>query len=38
VHGGNNFKGMKIIIRKMELRPLKPGEAPTEPQPAKAKK
>jgi len=38
VHGGNNFKGMKIIIKRMELRPLKPGEAPTEPKPAKAKK
>ncbi len=38
VHGGGNFKGMKIIIRKMELRPLKPGDKPTEPKPAKAKK
>ena len=33
VHGGGNFKGMKIIISKMELRPLKPGEGPTEPKP-----
>lgn len=38
VHGGGNFKGMKIIIKKMELRPLKPGEGPTEPKPAGPKK
>ena len=38
VHGGDNFKGMKITIRKTELRPLKPDDKPTEPKPAKAKK
>jgi hypothetical protein len=35
VHGGNDFKGMKILIKKMELRPLKPGDKPTEPAAAK---
>jgi len=34
VHGGNNFKGMTIMIKKMELRPLKPGDKPTAPKPA----
>ncbi len=38
VHGGGNFKGMKIIIKKMELRPLKPGEGPTVPKPASPEK
>lgn len=37
VHGGEQFKNMKITIKKMELRPLKPGEAPTEPKPAAPK-
>jgi len=37
VHGGQQFKNMKITIKKMELRPLKPGDKPTEPKPAKAK-
>jgi len=35
VHGGGGFKGMKIIIKKMEIRELKPGDAPTEPTPPK---
>ena len=38
VHGGGNFKGMKIIIRKMELRTLKPGDKPTVPKPARPEK
>jgi hypothetical protein len=37
VHGGNEFKGMKILIKKMEIRPLAADEPPTPPtsQPAK---
>jgi hypothetical protein len=31
VHGGNDFKGMKILVKKMELRPLKPDDKPSEP-------
>jgi len=36
VHGGG-FKGMKIIIKKMEIRPLKPADAPPPPPPAPKK-
>jgi hypothetical protein len=36
VHGGG-FKGMKIIIKKMEIRPLKPTDAPPPPPPAPKK-
>ena len=35
VHGGD-FKGMQIIIKKMELRPLKEGDKPTPPAAPKA--
>lgn len=31
VHGGDGFKGMQIILKKIELRPLKEGDKPTEP-------
>ncbi|MFP4056058.1 MAG: DUF1080 domain-containing protein [Candidatus Brocadiia bacterium] len=31
VHGGGGFKNMKIIIKSIELRPLKPGETPSPP-------
>jgi len=31
VHGGGGFKGMQIIIKKIEIRPLKPGDKPTPP-------
>ena len=38
VHGGDGFKNMKIIIKKIEIRPLKTGEAPTPPTTAPADK
>jgi hypothetical protein len=31
VHGGNDFKGMKILVKKIEIRILAPGDTPTEP-------
>ena len=37
VHGGGGFKGMRIDIKRIEIRPLKPGDKPTPP-PAPAKK
>jgi len=37
VHGGGGFKGMQIIVKKMELRPLKPGDKPTPPEAPKKK-
>ena len=33
VHGGDDFKNMKILIKKMEVRTLKAGDKPTEPKP-----
>ena len=33
VHGGGGFKNMAIHLKKMELRPLKPGDKPTPPAP-----
>jgi hypothetical protein len=38
VHGGGEFKDMKIIVKKIELRPLKADDKPTEPAPPKADK
>ncbi|HUU09113.1 MAG TPA: DUF1080 domain-containing protein [Phycisphaerae bacterium] len=38
VHGGDGFKGMKITLKRIEIRPLKPDDKPTEPAPAKPKK
>ena len=39
VHGGAEFKNMKIYIKQIEVRPLKPGDPPTEPvQPKKEAK
>jgi len=35
VHGGDEFKNMKIFFKKIEIRPLKMGEKPTEPAPPK---
>jgi len=32
VHGGGGFKGMEIRIKKIEIRPLKPGDEPTPPE------
>ena len=31
IHGGGGFKNMKVLIKRMELRPLKPGDKPSEP-------
>jgi hypothetical protein len=31
VHGGNDMKGMKITVKRIDLRPLEAGEAPTAP-------
>jgi len=31
VHGGGGFKGMKIEFKRIEIRPLKPGEPPSQP-------
>jgi hypothetical protein len=36
VHGGREFANMKIIIRKIEIRPLAKDDKPTEPSPPKA--
>ena len=33
VHGGNALKNMKITFKKIEIRPLKPGDEPTPPKP-----
>ena len=33
VHGGNQFKDMKITIKKLEIRPLEAGDKPTKPKP-----
>ena len=38
VHGGDEFRNMKILIRKIEVRPLKADEPPTEPKPPKKEK
>jgi hypothetical protein len=35
VHGGNDFKGMKITLKRIEVRPLNADDPPTEPAPAK---
>ncbi len=32
VHGGNGFKGMRIDLKRIEIRPLEPGDKPTPPQ------
>lgn len=36
VHGGDGFKGMQIILKRIELRPLKEGDKPTLPTAPKA--
>jgi hypothetical protein len=38
VHGGGEFKNMKIVVKKIEIRPLKADDKPTEPPPPKAEK
>lgn len=38
VHGGDEFKNMKITIKKMELRVLKADDKPTEPKPPEPRK
>ena len=35
VHGGEEFKNMKVFVKKIEIRPLKAGDKPTEPRPPK---
>ena len=35
--GGDGSKGMRITLKRIEIRPLKPDEKPTEPTPAKHK-
>jgi hypothetical protein len=32
VHGGGGFKGMQIVIKRIEIRALKPGDEPTAPE------
>ena len=31
IHGGGGFKNMKVMLKRMEIRTLKPGDAPTPP-------
>lgn len=38
VHGGDEFKNMKIVLKKIEVRPLKGDEGPTEPKAPKRDK